>query len=177
MRREILILLLVALIGIISCTPVLAADWIVSNSEDWRDVFSTMHYANLKGINGEFLVSQRHASIMAETLPGGASVEIISSDRYPFVTGFDNLLRSKGMDATEYEYGSVNLELAKRLPEIRNFVVTDGSYGYNAVSLAPYGIVSKSYVLFADSNNINEVADFLAERSPESLILYGHVDR
>ena len=174
MRRLILFLLILILI---SSTSALAADWAISNSEDWKDVFSTLHYANLKGINGEFLVSQRHASIMANTLPSGASVDIISSKRYPFTTGFDNLLRSNGIDATEYEYDSVNLELAKRLPEIHNYVVVDGSYGYNAISVAPYGIVSKSYVLFADSNNINDISSFMANNPPDKLILYGHVDR
>ena len=69
------------------------------------------------------------------------------------------------------------LEIAEELEDITDFIVIDDSYGYNAISVAPYAIASNSWVLFADRNNIREVERFLAGRDVDSLIIYGHVDR
>ncbi len=154
-----------------------AIDQIISNSEDWRDVYSVIQYANLQGLPSNFLVSQRHSTILTEGLSAGASLQVITSSRYPFVTGYENVLTGRGYDAEELTFDNVNLELARRLPDIKNFIVIDDSYGYNAISVAPYAQVSKSYVLFADRNNIGEVATFLAARDPDKVILFGYVNR
>ena len=42
---------------------------------------------------------------------------------------------------------------------LTNFVILDDSYGYNSISVAPYATASKSWVLFADRNNIDDIVD------------------
>lgn len=165
------------LLTIIHTLPVLGVSSIVSNSEDWRDVYSVLQYANLQDLPSNFLVSQRHSTILVFSLPEGGEIEIISSSRYPFVTGYESILDSRGFDAEELIFSNVNLELAERLSDIKNFIIIDDSYGYNAISVAPYAQVSNSYVLFADRNNIGDIESFLADRDPDSLIIFGHVNR
>ena len=175
MKKKIVILAFLLLILNSFC--VLALDRVISNSEDWRDVYSVIQYANFQGVASNFLVSQRHSTILLYDLPAGSSVQVVTSSRYPFVTGYENILRGSGYDAEELIFDNVNLELAKRLTDIKNFVIIDDAYGYNAISVASYAQISKSYVLFADRNNIGDVAAFLAARGPQKVIIFGYVNR
>ena len=175
MKKRVWILFLFCFV--LNIASVSAVNKIVSNSEDWRDVYSTIQYANFRGIPYNFLVSQRHPAILLQSFSPGTELQIISSSRFPFVIGYENMVESAGYEAEELVFDSANLELARLLPDIKNFVVIDDSYGYNAISLAPYGQISESYVLFADSENIDDVADFLADRDPDNVMLFGHVDR
>jgi archaellum component FlaF (FlaF/FlaG flagellin family) len=55
--------------------------------------------------------------------------------------------------------------------------VLDSSYGYNALSVAPYAARAKYYVLFADRLNIGDVTGFLSGKTVDKIIIYGRVDR
>jgi hypothetical protein len=149
---------------------------IVSNSADWIDVYSVMLYGSLTNRQTTFLVSDKHALLLPEYLQANSHIWVISSPQNEFTVGYDSYLKTLGFTTEGFEYNDVNLELAKKL-DTKNFVVIDGSYGYNAVSVAPYAVVSKSYVLFADATNIDKVDAFLSERNPEKVLIYGHVDR
>ena len=159
--------------------PVIAADpnRILSNSEDWRDVYSVLLYGNLIGKPANFLVSDRHATLILNQIAKGSHIWAISSKKVPYVVGYKNLLESKGYTAEEFVYDNANLELAKRLEEITNFIVIDDSYGYNAISVAPYAVTTKSYVLFADKDNIRDVDRFLNSRKVDKVLMYGNADR
>lgn len=170
-------LVLLGLLVILNCLIVSAANRVISNSEDWRDVYSIIQYANLQGKKSEFLVSQRHSSILLNTLPAESDIELISSSSYPFTTGFESMLNSRGFTVEELSSASINLDLAGKLTDIKDFIIIDDSYGYNAVSVAPYAQISNSYVLFADRNNINAVDSFLSDRNPDEVIIFGHVNR
>jgi len=150
---------------------------IISNSEDWQDVYSTMLYGSLSGRTTHFLVSNRHAPLLLNGIPADAHVWSISSEDVPFVIGYKNIIESRGMTAEEFVYSNVNLELASQL-DVSNFVVVDDSYGYNAISVAPYAVATNSYVLFADANTIDAVEDYLSSiDAVDNIIIYGHVDR
>ncbi len=151
---------------------------IISNSEQWTDVYSTILYANILGKDSSFLVSSRHAPILLSGISKSTVIQIISSKDYPFYIGYENMIESKGYpDAEELEFDNVNLELAKRLEDIKRFIILDDSYGYNAIAVAPYAAKKKAYVLFADKRNIDDIEGFLNDREVEELLIYGHVDR
>jgi hypothetical protein len=177
MTKKINILILIILL-IISAESVIAAepDRIIVNSEDWRDVYSTMLYGSLTGKSTSFLVSNKHATLILNSIPKKTHIWAISSKKVPFVVGYKTILESKGYSAEEFVYDNTNLELAKEL-NVTNFIIIDDSYGYNAISVAPYAAVTNFYVLFADRDNINEVDSFLSDRTVNKLIIYGHVDR
>lgn len=149
---------------------------IIINSADWRDVYSGMVYGNLNGESASFLVSDKHGMLILNSIPKGSEVKALSSEDNPYMFGYKSLLESRGYISEEFIYDSFNLELAKLLPT-QNFIILDDSYGYNAVSVAPYAAITDSYVLFADEDNINEIDDFLESRDVDQLLIYGHVDR
>ena len=150
---------------------------ILSNSEDWRDVYSAMLYGNLIGKPASFLVSDKHATLILNQIAKGSHIWAVSSKKVPYVVGYKNVLESKGYTAEEFVYDNANIELAKRLESINNFIVIDDSYGYNAISVAPYAVTTKSYVLFADKGNIKDVDKFLSGRKVDKVLIYGNVDR
>ena len=153
-----------------------SAQRIIVNSEDWRDVYSTMLYGNLQGETADFLVSDKHATLILNAIPKTESIKAFSSEKNPFIIGYESILKNSGYSAEEYVYDGFNLELAKLL-DVSNFIIIDDAYGYNAISVAPYAIASESFVLFADRTNIRQVDNFLSDRVVDNLMIYGHVDR
>jgi len=153
-----------------------SAQRIIVNSEDWKDVYSAMLYGSFNGETTDFLVSDKHATLILNAIPKTESIKAFSSEKNPFIIGYKSILENNGYSAEEYIYDGFNLELAKLL-DVSNFIIIDDAYGYNAISVAPYAIVSESFVLFADRTNIRDVDNFLSDRVVDNLIIYGHVDR
>jgi len=171
MRKTAIIIILLLLVP-----TILAEDQIIINSDDWRDVYSGMLYGSLSSIPTSFLVSDKHSSLILGTIPGDTSIRAISSRTSPFMVGYESLLTNRGYEAVEDIYENANLALAEEL-ELTNFIVVDDSYGYNAISVAPYAVISNSYVLFVDRTNIRDVDSYLTDQNVENLLIYGHVDR
>ncbi len=173
--NRITLLVLVALLVL----PVLAAadTHVIANSADWRDVYSTLMYANLQGYDNNFLVNTRHSTILLYSIPTDKDIIIVSSRSNPFVVGYDDIIRNRGYASVEeLVLNDVNLDLAEELPDIKNFIIMDDAYGYNAIAAAPYAVVSKSYVLFANSRNIDDIDNFLQDRDPDNVLIFGQVD-
>src|SRR3989338_4645464 len=82
-------------------------DRILSNSEDWRDVYSVVLYGNLIGSTSGFLVSDRHATLILNSIPAGSNVLAVSSKKIPYVVGYKNLLQGKGYTADEWVFDNV----------------------------------------------------------------------
>jgi archaellum component FlaF (FlaF/FlaG flagellin family) len=179
LSRISLILISAIILAVLSSTALAQPERvIVSNSAYWGDVYSTLLYANLLGEQGFFLTSTPHGPILLYEIPQSKQIQVITSAERPFVSGYEALIRSKGYpNSEELIFDQANLELAKRLPNITNFIVLDSSYGYNALAVAPYAVLAKYYVLFADRRNIGAVSSFLSSRKVDSLMLYGHLDR
>ena len=173
------VLFVLLLLLIIPQFGLAAPDQVISNSADWRDVYSTMVYSELVGSSGLFLTSTPHGPILLYEIPKTRqNIEIITSADKPYVVGYESLIRSRGYEnPEEFIYEEANLELAKRLPGVNKFLVIDDSYGYNAIAVAPYAVRAGYYVLFVDDRNIGDILDFLGEKNIEDIIIYGHVDR
>ncbi|MFH2020655.1 MAG: hypothetical protein ABIJ34_04525 [archaeon] len=172
-----LVLLFLILLSIVSAQE--KPQVYISNSGNWQDVYSVMQYSALTGGTGYFLVSTRHSTLLINQLNKDAYTMVVSSTENPYVVGYKPILESRGFKRVdEVKTKSVNLELAGRLDaSITRYLVLDDSYGYNAISVAPYAAVSKSFVLFANRRNINQVYSYLKTRKVDSLILYGQLDR
>ncbi len=174
------IIFFLALCFILSAaSSTLAYDRVIANSHDWHDVYSAMLFASLEGVPSNFLVSQKHASILLYSIPTTEkNLLVVSSRKEPYFVGYQSFLRSRGYDnAEELVTRDANLDLARKLTNITKFIVVDPAYGYNALSAAPYAAISKSYVLFADRRSVDGVVAFLKERNPTSLLLFGQLDR
>jgi hypothetical protein len=170
--------LLVAIVLATALLPAIHAASVVINSEDWIDVYSGMLYARMTGQPSLFMTSQRYVTVLPLILPKGDQVLVIESERFPYAANLGSTLRRQGHDPrTIYSRGgfALNLELARELNRTR-FVIVDPTYGFNAVSVAPYALATNGFVLFADAENIDQVVSFLISRPKlESLLIYGQV--
>lgn len=178
-RKSCIITLLCVLFAIPLIMPsAFAFDRVIANSGNWQDVYSSMLFASLEGKQSNFLVSQKHGAILLYSIPTTESLLVVSSRQQPYVFSYKSFLESRGYkEVEELSTRTANLDLAARFTNISKYIIIDPAYGYNAISAAPYAIASRHYVLFADSRNIDDVVAFLEERTPDSVILFGQLDR
>jgi len=159
--------------------PIAEATMVVVNSDDWIDVYSGLEFAYLNNYKAKFMTNKRYATLLPMLIPKGEHVIIIESQRVPFSINLAESLRRSEYESIETIYSSggrvTNIELAKRVNTTK-YVVIDPSYGYNAISVAPYAIASNSYVLFGDKKNIDQTLSFLKNRNVTSLVVYGQID-
>jgi len=70
---------------------------------------------------------------------------------------------------------ALNIELAKK-SNTTDFIVVDDTYGYNAISIAPYAAQGNFFILLANRNNIEELYSFLNVNGVGRMIIYGNSD-
>ncbi|HYD03642.1 MAG TPA: hypothetical protein VEC16_05065 [Alphaproteobacteria bacterium] len=177
------IMVMLLIVGILlSSGSALAVDKVVSNSADWRDVYSTMLYASLIDKEpGMFLTSTKHGTILLYAIPKDTNGTLVVSSRsQPYTLNYDSYMESQGYSQVEeIVTNTANLDLARRLNseiDIDKFIIVDDAYGYNALSAASYAVADDFYVLFATERNIGAVDTFLTSVGPEKIIIFGQVD-
>lgn len=179
-KREVLILLILVLMAAgvqAQTTPGQEYSHIIANSEDWHDVYSIIHYANLKEVSSDFLVSTSHGNLIIPGLSKSLDIRVVSSENRPFVINYPSqLLAEEYADADEITVENANLELIEDLPEVTNFIIVGELYGYSAIAVAPYAVISDSWVFFADSTNVDEIDALLSTRQVDSLLIFGFVE-
>jgi hypothetical protein len=154
-----------------------APDYVISNSGDWKDVYSTILYANLKGLNSDFLVSTSHGPVLLDGINKGSNLLIVSSKNNPLVLNYPALARADNFNSVEeIEVSSANLELINELPNIRNFIVVGDSYGYNSMAVVAYALATNSWVFLGNRANIDDIDSIIERRGVDKLLLYGYVD-
>lgn len=151
---------------------------VISNSEDWRDVYSIVHYANLNGVGSDFFVSTRHGSLLMPGLSRSLDVRVVTSRSRPFVLDYPRTLTDNGFaDADEVEVRDANLELIEDLEDIKDFIIVGNTYGYSSIAVVPYAVHKRAWVFFADRTNIDEIEFILENRDVDSVLIYGFVER
>lgn len=169
-----MIILLTISLSIISA----AYTHVISNSEEWEDVYSIMHYANLKSVGSSFLVSPRHAPLLLNGLNKNNEIRVISSESSSLYFDYaDLILDNNFADAEEIYVDNANLELIDDLPEVRNFIVVGDTYGYNAIAVSPYAVETDAWIFLASNTNADEIDSILSRRNIDELLIYGYVDR
>jgi hypothetical protein len=177
--KKLLIILLLTLSIYMTTAGAQPEYQIVVNSADWVDVYSAIMYANHEGIPYHFVISEAHGQVLPQYMDKTLDIHLIKSNNVPYLSGYKTTLEKEGYTVTD-ETGSsggrkLNLELAGEV-DINKFIVVDDIYGYNAISAASYAVRSKSWVLFADRDNIDDIYTFLSSRNVESVLIYGRVD-
>jgi hypothetical protein len=153
-------------------------DHIISNSDNWRDVYSIVHFANLNGVDSDFLVSTNHGPLLLGGLSKSKRYLVISSNSRSYVINYPGLMSSSGFDSVdELNVNNANLDLVEELEDINDFVVVGNDYGYYAVSAVSYAVVNRAWVFFADRNNIDEIDNIIGGRDVGEVLIYGNVDR
>lgn len=170
----------IALIFILSLfTPLILAapNYVISNSDNWEDVYSSVLYANLEGFGSDFLVSTAHGPLLLNGINKENELLIVTSKESPFVFNYGSFAEAEGFaSVTELEVSSANLELISRLPNIKNFIIVSDAYGYNSMAVIAYALETKSWVFLASRSNLDEINSILNSRTVDSLLLYGYLD-
>jgi len=179
MKKRSILFLISFILSVLLLAVAASADTIISNSKDWRDVYSVMMYGPMIQHTPKFLVSDKHGPLLLDALETYENIIAFSSRDQPYVVGYETIITGKGFDKVEEQkFDNMNLGIAEIMPDnVTDYVVIDDAYGYNAVAVAPYARLSRSYVLFANKNNIDDVRDVLDSRDVDSVLIYGHVDR
>ncbi|HMB44763.1 MAG TPA: cell wall-binding repeat-containing protein [Candidatus Methanoperedens sp.] len=173
-----LLLLLFLLAGLSILNASAAPDQVVINSANWQDVYLGAHYAGFNNIKSNFLVSSEHAYVLLQTLDTSKeNILLVESDKAPFAFRYKTGLEGAGFIVDEIISSgtALNIELAKRA-NTSDFIIVDDSYGYNAISVAPYAAQEKFFVLFANKENIDELYSFLQANGVNRIIIYGFSD-
>src|SRR3989344_3291103 len=177
MRKGILYMFL-AIILILPIGSAAEFTQVISNSEKWTDVYSAIHYANLEGAKGDFLVSTGHGNLLIEGINKNEKILVLNSEDQPYVFNYGDFIKSKGnIVYGEITSNNLNFELINRLDSLDNFIVVGDSYGYNALAVAPYAMLTRSWVFFANRLNIFQIDSLLSSRDVNNLVIYGYVDR
>ncbi len=174
MKKLVYVLLLILLSSFI--LPAVSADRLISNSKDWRDVYSVMVYGGIMKTKPQFLVSEKHGPLILNSIEPGEKLTSYSSEDLPYVIGYESIMENAGFEAEDIRSDNINFYLAEQV-DTTKFLIIDDVYGYNAIAVAPYAVYSGTYVLFANARNIGEVVDLLDSKGAEEIIIYGHVDR
>ncbi len=176
MKRGVVLLFAFLLASLLAPSGI--ADSVIINSQDWIDVYSGMLYARITGNPSLFLTSKRYVTVLDKVLPPDDNVLVIESERLPYSANLGGYLRRQGYDPkTVFSRGgfALNLALAREL-NVTRFIIIDPTYGFNAVSVAPYAIATNAFVIFAEDKNIDQVFSFLASQQKiDRLLVYGQV--
>jgi hypothetical protein len=163
---------------VLNIANAMAATHVISNSEDWRDVYSTLLYAGLDGKSSDFLVNTRHSVIILNDVNKDTDLEIVSSKSKPFVFNYPDVIVREGYKKPEeISVSSANLQLIERLGQTNNFVIVSDSYGYDAIAVVPYAVITKSWVFLANRANIAEIDNIISRRSGGKVLVYGYLER
>ena len=183
MEKQFKIIFLVGMIlSLMMVSQAYGFEKVIANSQDWKDVYSSMLYASLsEKYPGLFLTSSAHGTILLYSVSKDTNgTLIISSRAQPYIVNYKTVMESQGYkDLEEIRPTNINIELARRIAEERGidkFIVVDDAYGYNALSIASYAALDKYYVLFATERNIGTVDSFLSDVDPTEVIIFGQVD-
>jgi hypothetical protein len=153
-------------------------DHVVSNSEKWQDVYSSMIYATLNNVGSDFLVSTPHGDVLLNNINKNNRIKVITSSKNPYVFNYLNTIRlRKFAEPTEMITENANIDLIKEMPEINNFIIVGDSYGFNAIAVTPYAIITKSWVFLSNRLNIYELDGVLSTKNINKIIIYGYVDK
>lgn len=148
------------------------AKTIVINSQDWKDVYSGVFYADYQGDNIVFFNSPNPVGIF-DILPR-EEILLIDSRNKPYVPNIDSVLESKGFEVSKLEITEGNLELLEEF-DIKKFVVIADEYPESAISVGPYAYLTKSWVLVVTSENLDEIKNYLS--GADYVVLYGTFPR
>ncbi len=153
-----------------------AENFVAINSVDGRDVLSGIYYANVKGLPVKFMPDTGDSAIFAAKVGSGHDIMLIQSE-VPVSSFVESDLEAKNNTVEVYlsmDGGETNLDLAERSGATK-FIIVDSAFSDSAISVLPYAAKTKAFVLHANKDNAQEIAE--AVSGAESLMVYGYIDQ
>lgn len=167
-----------ALVLMVALSLSFAENFVVVNSKSGLDVLSAVYYANVKGLPMKFMPITGNYQVIALKVGSGKDVLLIQSANLPVTTFLQSELEKSNkvtVFSTTDNGLKTNLDLAEK-SGANKFIIIDPSFGQNAISVISYAKKTGSYVIFAYSNNIDDVVAFLDKKSNPKVTIFGYVD-
>jgi len=149
-------------------------DQVVINSKDWTDVYSGMLFGKLIDKHITFIQDNNHAVIVANSLDRRDANVLLLTQQESYYVSYEKYLSEKGFNVNSPDTDNLNLYLAEAL-DINKYIIVDDAYGYNAISVAPYAVLTRSFVLFVDPDNLNDVLELFNDDT--ELLLFGYLEK
>ncbi len=160
-------------------------DQVLVNSRDWVDVYSGLLYSGLGGVHRlQYIAEELHGTWLLESglFVDTGNLLVFTSKKQPYIKGFSNMMEESDIKFEEEIIGDsdhLNKEFARRLAKkgkIEKILILDDSFAYNALSAVPYAIATKSWVIFADNDNIDEVVGLIEELEITDILIVGSTE-
>jgi hypothetical protein len=165
-------------LGLMCSAGTVKATHVVINSADWKDVYTGIMYAELKGYDPVFFVSEYDSADIIGRLPVvEPNVILIESDDVPFVPNFELELEKEGFRVHKVASRpdeTANIMLAEDV-DTDSFIIVGSTYGYDAISVASYAVLTNSYVFLLD-DNANEIVNIMRRKNAKDVLIYGYLD-
>ena len=175
-------LVLVVIVFSILLPSVTAVDQIIINSQDWKDIYTGLLYAQLTGKDAHFIAEKTQGlQLINEVIDKNKKDVLLIESENPVAIGYKSHLENAGFAVEKYlssDPYQTNLEFAQKAGEekdIHSFIIIDAELGYGAVSVAPYAILNNYFVLFVRAENSEQIKGFVAEE--EEFLIYGRLER
>src|SRR3989344_2466884 len=150
-------LVLVIAIFCILLPSVTAVDQVIINSQDWKDIYTGLLYAQLTGKDAHFIAEKTQGlQLINEVIDKNKKDVLLIESENPVAIGYKSHLENAGFTVEKYlssDPYQTNLEFAKKAGgenDVHSFIIIDGELGYGAVSVASYALLNHAFVLFAD---------------------------
>ena len=152
--------------------PAVSAKIVVINSEDWKDVYYGIMYAQYENLPVYFANSPNPAGLF-NILPKDRVVLIESSSK-PFIPNLEAQLKMRGF--------IIDQKIILRTPyrdlmpkNVESFYVVEEDFPYLTIPTGALARASNSWVLIVNDANVNDVANLLA--SAQKVVLVGKFKR
>ncbi|MDP3698490.1 MAG: hypothetical protein Q8R47_02790 [Nanoarchaeota archaeon] len=164
---------------------VTAVDQVIINSQDWRDIYTGILYAQLVGKDVHYVAEKTQGlQLINEVIDKNKKEVLLIESENPVAIGYKSHLENAGFTVERYLSSNsyqTNLEFAQKAVQEKAtnfFIIIDASLGYGAVSVAPYALLNHAFVLFADTENSDQIKELLTPgENDQKVLLYGHLDR
>lgn len=142
---------------------------VIVNSEDWRDTFTALSYAEAAGEESILVDTPGQAELAAETLGNGEHLLLVSRES-PAVADLTRRLKLKGLDVkrTEFSWEDQYSLYSEVENKSGGLIVVDGEFGQSAITVFPKVVREDYFLIFNDSRT----AEFV-DKSSANIIFAG----
>lgn len=169
-----MLLLILLSVPLVMAVTVDDYDVIITNSGDWKDVYSGELFSKLHSIPSYYVTSEIQAQNIVNGLPlTYESILLIESETRRISPTLERMLTSKGYQVTVMRKNDLSFSVVDD-DEVDSLIVVDSSFPSNALAVAPYATATRSWVLFTGGDE-QKIIDFIDNKKPEKILLYGPV--
>ncbi len=155
-----------------------AESYIIVNSQSWRDCYILTLYSKFSGEDFNYVTSLGDLDLMLRTLDRTKSYTIFESMDKPVIEDLKSSMMNYGFSMIHYvrfkDYKDLQYSLYEMIsPRVEGFIVVRKDFAYDAISVFPYAVRKKYWVLFYDEDDEKALIEFLNKNKDKPVIFYG----